>query len=113
MMNALLVLLLVGILLSPRRAACLSPSPSSSLSLSSTNNKLSATNIEEIERGGVVVIPNWLPNDLITRMRNDAKQLFADGLFRPDGLTNTALGKPERQGFSAKADRQTFRGGGA
>jgi hypothetical protein len=35
--------------------------------------------------------------------------------IRPDGLTNTALrtNAPEAQGFSVKADRQTFQGGGA
>jgi hypothetical protein len=109
--SLLLLLLLAGILIPSRRgAAALSPSPSSTLSSPSTYRLIEPTHIEQIERGGVAVIPNWLPSDLITRMRNDAKKLFAEGLFRPDGLTNTALGKPEKQGFTAKADRQTFRG---
>jgi Rps23 Pro-64 3,4-dihydroxylase Tpa1-like proline 4-hydroxylase len=43
-------------------------------------------------------------------LRNDAKFLFKNGDFTPDGLTNTALSK-EKQGFTGKADRQTFRGG--
>ena len=42
-------------------------------------------------------------------MHNDAQQLFKGGQFRPDGLTNTAI---KEQGFSGKADRQTFRGDG-
>ena len=41
-------------------------------------------------------------------MHNDARQLFEGGQFHPDGLTNTAI---KEQGFSSKADRQTFRGG--
>ena len=42
-------------------------------------------------------------------MRKDAQGLFKEGMFAPDGLTNTAAGlKKEQQGFS-KADRQTFR----
>jgi len=41
-------------------------------------------------------------------MHDDAQQLFASGQFRPDGLTNTAI---KEQGFTQKADRQTFRGG--
>ena len=44
-------------------------------------------------------------------MRADAKQLFSDGLFSADGLTNTAVTK-DRQGFSRRRDRQTFRGDG-
>jgi hypothetical protein len=42
-------------------------------------------------------------------MYDDAQQLFKSGQFRPDGLTNTAI---KEQGFSGKADRQTFRGDG-
>jgi Rps23 Pro-64 3,4-dihydroxylase Tpa1-like proline 4-hydroxylase len=60
--------------------------------------------------GGVAVLPQWLPDDLATRMRRDAQSLFAAGYFVPDGLTNTALTK-EQQDFSRQADRQTFRGG--
>jgi len=41
-------------------------------------------------------------------MHDDAQQLFHNGQFRPDGLTNTAI---KDQGFTTKADRQTFRGG--
>lgn len=63
-----------------------------------------------ISRGGVAIIPNFLSSDLVDRMRADAKTLFRDGYFVPDGLTNTALQKSQ-QGFSQKADRQTFRGG--
>ena len=54
--------------------------------------------------------PDWLPSDLTHRMRADAETLQRDGLFVADGLTNTAKAKAE-QGFSAVADRQTFRGG--
>jgi hypothetical protein len=61
-------------------------------------------------RGGVAVIPNFIPKDLVKAMRTDARNLFEAGYFQPDGLTNTALSKKE-QGFSGKADRQTFRGG--
>ena len=43
-------------------------------------------------------------------MKKDARYLFEHGEFTPDGLTNTAVSK-EKQGFTAKADRQTFRGG--
>ncbi|KAL9179530.1 hypothetical protein ACHAXT_008820 [Thalassiosira profunda] len=43
-------------------------------------------------------------------MRADARNLFKTGQFQPDGLTNTAM-KRDEQGFTQKADRQTFRGG--
>lgn len=46
----------------------------------------------------------------MTALRNDARFLFKNGEFRPDGLTNTAISK-EQQGFTVKYDRQTFRGG--
>ena len=61
-------------------------------------------------RGGVAVIPDFIPPNLITALRTDARYLFETGEFQPDGLTNTALAKTQ-QGFTSKADRQTFRGG--
>mmetsp|Transcript_8610 Transcript_8610/g.12296 ORF Transcript_8610/g.12296 Transcript_8610/m.12296 type:complete len:391 (-) Transcript_8610:122-1294(-) len=66
--------------------------------------------LEKIAYGGVAVIPNWLPPSLIKSLHDDAQNLFDNGYFTPDGLTNTALKKSE-QGFTGKADRQTFRGG--
>lgn len=78
-------------------------------SCASSSSLISAEDIQKISRGGVAIIPNWLPSHLITSMHNDAQQLFKNGQFRPDGLTNTAI---KEQGFSGKADRQTFRGNG-
>ena len=71
---------------------------------------LPAKAYDTILRGGVHVEPDWLPSELTHRMRADAETLQRDGLFVADGLTNTAKAKAE-QGFSAVADRQTFRGG--
>ena len=78
-------------------------------SCASSSSLISAEDIQKISRGGVAIIPNWLPPHLITSMHDDAQQLFKSGQFRPDGLTNTAI---KEQGFSGKADRQTFRGDG-
>lgn len=64
-----------------------------------------------IQRGGVAVIPNWLPPHLISSLKQDARSLFASGYFQPDGLTNTAIKSRDGQGFTVKADRQTYRGG--
>lgn len=77
-------------------------------SCSSSSPLISTEDIQKISRGGVAIIPNWLPPHLISSMHDDAQQLFHDGQFRPDGLTNTAI---KEQGFTKKADRQTFRGG--
>ena len=71
---------------------------------------LSAQDIQKISSGGVAIIPNWLPPNLLTKMREEARELFNNGQFQPDGLTNTAR-KRDEQGFTVKADRQTFRGG--
>jgi len=71
---------------------------------------LSAQDIQKISSGGVAIIPNWLPPNLLAKMRQDARELFNNGQFQPDGLTNTAR-KRDEQGFTVKADRQTFRGG--
>ena len=68
---------------------------------------LSSSAITTIGHGLVHVEPNWLSPRLIRAMRLDAQDLFAKGLFAPDGLTNTAL-KQQQQGFNV-ADRQTFR----
>jgi len=78
---------------------------------SSSSPLISSEDIHKISKGGVAIIPNWLPSNLITSMRNDARHLFETDQFQPDGLTNTALGKPDQQGFTKRADRQTFRGG--
>lgn len=75
------------------------------------NPLISPEDIHKISRGGVAIVPNWLPPHLLESMRADVHQLFNDGQFRPDGLTNTALGAANAQGFTSKADRQTFRGG--
>ena len=80
-------------------------------SSSSSSPLISSEDIHKISKGGVAIIPNWLPSNLVTSMRNDARHLFETDQFQPDGLTNTALGKPDQQGFTKRADRQTFRGG--
>mmetsp|Transcript_24386 Transcript_24386/g.51100 ORF Transcript_24386/g.51100 Transcript_24386/m.51100 type:complete len:417 (+) Transcript_24386:111-1361(+) len=71
---------------------------------------LSAGSIEKIAQGGVAIEHNWLPPDLVSALRDDARYLFESGQFQPDGLTNTARSRSE-QGFTSNADRQTFRGG--
>ena len=78
---------------------------------SSSSPLISSEDIHKISKGGVAIIPNWLPSNLVTSMRNDARHLFETDQFQPDGLTNTALGRPDQQGFTKRADRQTFRGG--
>lgn len=64
--------------------------------------------LETVSRGGVHVAHNWLPMELLRAMRADAEALHASGHFSPDGLTNAAKSRAQ-QGFSAHADRQTFR----
>ncbi len=73
---------------------------------------LPQAHIRAIRRGGVATLPNWLPPHLVSSLRQDAQRLFESGYFRPDGLTNTAVrSRGEEQGFTAKDDRQTYRGG--
>mmetsp|Transcript_2535 Transcript_2535/g.3728 ORF Transcript_2535/g.3728 Transcript_2535/m.3728 type:complete len:380 (+) Transcript_2535:92-1231(+) len=74
------------------------------------NSVFTSSDIDKISKGGVAVIHDFLSPSLITRLREDAQNLFEQGNFQPDGLTNTAKSKTE-QGFTGKADRQTFRGG--
>jgi len=76
----------------------------------STSPLVTAEAIERIQYGQVAIIPDWLPLALVQDMRQDAQYLFETGQFQPDGLTNTALSQAQ-QGFTATADRQTFRGG--
>ena len=86
------------------------PSSSAAASSVAAPSLLSPGSIEKIAQGGVAVEHNWLPPDLVKSLRADAKELFNAGQFQPDGLTNTARSRSE-QGFTSKADRQTFRGG--
>jgi len=74
-----------------------------------TSPLLSRSDVAKIANGGVAVLPGFVPADLVERMRADAKQLQKKGAFRPDGLTNYALGDSEKQGFTPTASRQTFR----
>jgi hypothetical protein len=71
---------------------------------------VASRHLDIIAHGGVAILPNWLPEDLTNNMKRDARVLFDAGFFTPDGLTNTAIAK-DQQGFSPRADRQTFRGG--
>jgi alkylated DNA repair dioxygenase AlkB len=64
--------------------------------------------LDTISLGGVHVTHDWLPSELLRAMRADAEALHASGHFSPDGLTNAAKSRAQ-QGFSARADRQTFR----
>ena len=73
---------------------------------------LSEDDVAKISNGGVAVLPGFVPQDLVERMRADAKKLKAKGEFRPDGLSNYARGNSDQQGFSQVSDRQTFRGSG-
>lgn len=68
---------------------------------------LSQEVVDAVRYGGVGVVPNWLPPSVVAAMRRDARTLFAEGRFAPDGLTNTSR---RRQSFREEADRQTFRG---
>jgi len=86
------------------------PGPSSTAAKTEAPTLLSPGSIDTIAQGGVAVEHNWLPPDLVKSLRADAKDLFRSGQFQPDGLTNTARARAE-QGFTSKADRQTFRGG--
>jgi len=75
-----------------------------------SNGALTEKDVATISRGGVAVIPEFIPPSLVKALQNDARHLFQSGEFQPDGLTNTALSK-SKQGFTSRADRQTFRGG--
>ena len=75
--------------------------------------RIPAADVDRIASGGVAVLPGFVPADLVRRMRTDARKLQSDGFFRPDGLTNNALGGSQQQGFTRSSDRQTFRGNGS
>jgi Rps23 Pro-64 3,4-dihydroxylase Tpa1-like proline 4-hydroxylase len=82
--------------------------------IASTNSaQISKADVVKIANGGVAVLPEFVPSDLVRRMRIDAQQLKRKGAFRPDGLTNNALGNSNQQGFTQSSDRQTFRGNGS
>eukprot|EP00966_Prymnesium_polylepis_P083804 1940700-Prymnesium_polylepis.1 len=72
--------------------------------------QLSTGAIETIASGRVHVERSWIPPDLVAALKEDAEYLHAEGMFSADGLTNNAI-KKDQQGFSAAADRQTFRAG--
>ena len=73
---------------------------------------LSQADFDNIANGGVAVLRDFVPRDLVERMRADAEQLKKKGAFRPDGLSNYAKGNSDQQGFNQNNDRQTFRGMG-
>ncbi|KAJ1460487.1 hypothetical protein M885DRAFT_509485 [Pelagophyceae sp. CCMP2097] len=60
-----------------------------------------------VRRGGVHVERDFLSQDLVAALRNDAAALHAEGAFRADGLFRTTDDRAA-QGFSDE-DRQTYR----
>lgn len=74
------------------------------------STRFPASAAQAIARGQIHVEPDFLPPALVRALRKDATELFKEGKFTPDGLTNTAVTKSE-QGFT-RSDRQTFRGDG-
>lgn len=78
-----------------------------------TSPLLSRSAVAKIANGGVAVLPGFVPADMVERMRTDAQQLQKKGAFRPDGLTNYALGGSNQQGFTPSSSRQTFRAEGS
>ncbi|KAL7524415.1 hypothetical protein ACHAWF_000940 [Thalassiosira exigua] len=117
MTHAALLAVVVVLIAGPVAAAALgsgggSPAAVASSTSSTNNSQLVPPDaIRKISTGRVAVLRNWLPPRLVSAMRSDARSLFDAGQFNPDGLTNTALGDASKQGFTGKADRQTFRGG--
>ena len=81
-----LLLLLLASLLLPR------PLPASALS-----SVLPPGAFHAIQRGGVVVVPNFLPPAELAALRADASALHRDGTFIVDGLANYAKKREYRE----------------
>ena len=103
--------MLVGSIVVLAPVVCVSTTALPGGAMLPTGTVLPSGAIQTIRGGGIHVEPQWLPPRLITSLRRDAEGLFSQGLFSPDGLTNTAVSKSQ-QGFSSNRDRQTFRGDG-
>ena len=59
--------------------------------------------LSTFQRGGVYVAERWLPNALLGALRDDMRQLEAQGAFAPSGLTPRGAGSDFTFGES---DRQ-------
>ena len=66
---------------------------------------LSQSHMEQITRGKVVEIPNFLPADDLAALRSDAQGLFDEGKFVADGLA--VYGKKSAQ-FDPTRDRMVL-----
>ena len=56
-------------------------------------------NLDKLHRGSVVVVRDWLPAELLRDLRADATSLLEAGAFTSSGLSNTAKGGRDGQGF--------------
>lgn len=63
--------------------------------------------IDTIERGGIAVVPNFLPPSEVSRLRSDASDLYRDGYFTVDALAGygAKAGAKDKVKFEASKDR--------
>jgi hypothetical protein len=55
-----------------------------------------------VRRGGVVVVPKYLPADLVVALRADASRLRDEGLFGASGLRDNTLARTAPQVYGAE-----------
>ena len=58
--------------------------------------------VAPVRRGGVVVVPNYLPADLVAALRADACRLRDAGLFRASGLRDNTISRSAPQAYGAE-----------
>jgi len=84
------------------RSLCLTLCASSS---SYALSMLPESSIQTINRGGIAVIPDFLSPSAVSRLRNDASNLYQDGYFTVDALASYKAGAKDKAKFEATKDR--------
>lgn len=74
---------------------------SASPSAATRGGTLTPAALTALERGQIVEIRDWLPADLVSALREDARGLQSSGAFVSSGLSNTAKGGRKGQGFDS------------
>ena len=74
-----------------------------------SNNK--ALPWENVKAGRIMIVDNFLPQDLLIRLKNDSRDLYNKGLFIPDALAKYSSVNTEKSATKASFNKSRDRTG--
>ena len=66
---------------------------------------------ENVKAGRIMIVDNFLPQDLLMRLKNDSRDLYNKGLFIPDALAKYSSVNTEKSTTKASFNKSRDRTG--